>query len=483
MALKVLLVDPDINFLASCKELLEKNSFECEIAKNGKDAQIFSSQNKFFAVVINLKIENYNIFQVLKFIKSNQSSNQTICYFTDEVVLKDLDLDKEKLIKLGVTESIDHFPSVEEVKDALEGHQNIQDIISSQAKSTGTSEEEEVVGEDDKFTSIRISDFYSSKNVIFSVYIKLGPKKYLKILHAGDTFSKERLDRYKNEKKVEYLYISVSDRKKFIQWNTMVLEKTLDSKNVGAESKVKLLRSVSEKYIEEIFTEGLKPQLIEQGKMVCNNTFKLIEKEKDLYKILRTYQDLDPSAFSHVFLIGLFSGMVVKFFEWQSQNTIETLAMASMMHDLGKVKLPTSIISKKPQELSPQEFDIYKEHVQYSVAILDGNRLFNNSIKQVILQHHEAADGSGFPFGLKDSNISALSRILFFVNDFVDMITFEKITPVQGVVKLLKDPNAYKKYNSFVIENFTKIFIDPDKIQKSHSLPSNSTLVPTKKVL
>src|SRR5690606_29507728 len=113
---------------------------------------------------------------------------------------------------------------------------------------------------------VNINDFYSGKNVLFDVYIRLGSGRYLKILHAGDAFTKEWLDRYKNEKKVEKLYISGADRKKFVQWNTFVLDKTIDSTTVGAETKVRLLRTVSDKYMEEVFTEGLKPQLVEQGK-------------------------------------------------------------------------------------------------------------------------------------------------------------------------------------------------------------------------
>ncbi len=481
MGLKILVVDPDNKFILGCKDFLEKNMFECSIAQNGKDAQILCSQNKYFAVMANLAIQNYNIFQVLKFIKSNQSSGQIICHNASKNILDELKLDKEKLVKLGVNELIDHMPTIEEVKNALEGHQSIQDIVSALPKKEGLSAEEEVAGDDEKFTAIRIEDFYSSKNVIFDVFVKLGAKKYLKFLHAGDAFAKERLDRYKNDKNVQFLYISTVDRKKFIQWNNLVLEKTLDSKKVGAESKVKILRSVSEKYIEELYTEGLKPQLIEQGKTICQNTFKLIEKEKDLYKILRGYQELDPGAFSHFFLIGLFSGMIVKFFDWQSQTTTDTLTMAAMLHDIGKTKLPSQIITKRVPDLSPQELDFYKEHVQHSMILLEGNRLVSSSVKQVILQHHEASDGSGFPSGHKDSSISALSKILFFVNEFVDLITHEKLTPVQGVVKVLKDPACYKRYNRFVVENFIKVFMDPEKIEKGRALPPNSSLAPIKK--
>lgn len=481
MSLKILIVDPENKYASACKVLLQNNSFECQVVISGKEAQVLCAQNKFFAILISTEIQNFGISQVLKFVKSNQSSNKIISYCSNAKNFTEMGLDKEKILKLGASDFIDHQPTPEEVKDILEGGQSINDLVKALPKREGQLAEQEVQGEDSKFSPIRITDFYAAKNVIFDVYIKLGSKKYLKILHTGDVFSKDRLEKYKNEKKIEHLYIATVDRKKFVQWNNFVLEKTLDSKNVAAENKLNLLRSVSDKYIEEIYTEGMKPQMLEEGKSVCENTYKMIEKEKDLHKLLKTYQDMDPSAYSRFFLISLFSGMVVKFFSWQSKTTIETIAMAAMMHDLGKLKMPEELRMKRPETMSAPELEIYKQHPQMTSAMLEGNRLFSTSIKQIVLQHHEAADGSGFPFGIKDQNILPLSKILFFVAEFVDKIMFEKITPVQGVVKVLKDPDSFKKYNRNVIENFTKVFMDPDKVKKNFGSPASSGFLSNKK--
>lgn len=482
MAIKVLIVDPKSDWLISVKEHLEKNFFEVKTANNGKDAQILISKNKFFAIAINLEVQNFPAMQVLKFIKSNQAVQKIIAYVESESVLKEMELDTNQVIKMGATEVVTQIPSPNGMKNILEGHQGIQDFVSNLSKREGQSAEVEISTDDEKFTAIGIDEFYSSKNVLFDIFVKLGANRYVKILHTGDTFSRERIDKYKNQKKVTHLYISTDDRKKFIHWTNFVAEKTVGNANIEAEKKVDLLQSVSEKYIEEIYTEGLKPQMVEQGKALCSSTFQLLEKEKSLFKLMREYENMDPNAFNHSFLISLFAGMIVKQFDWQSKSTIETITMASLLHDIGKLKLPKSLLGQNPKEMMPEAFVLYKQHPQMSAEILENNRLLSPSIKQIILQHHEASDGSGFPFGLKENNTLTLSKILFFTNEFVNRITYAKQTPLEGLRDLLSNKEQCTRYNSVVLENFTRVFVDPSKLKKTDSImPSNSTMVPNRK--
>lgn len=481
MALNVLIAAPKTDFLLSASQLLKQNNFNVEHASNGKDAQVLFPKQPYFAVIIHIDLQNFSALQVLKFIRSQKSAEKLIVIGCTEEKMKELELSPDSLLKLGATEIIESDPSPAELRMVLEGHQSITDIVSNLSKKDGVSEEEAVEGEDSKYTALEIESFVPGKNIIFDVFIRLGTNKYLKILHAGDTFLQERINKYKIEKKITHLYINSSDRAKLVQWNNFVLEKVAVSDKVNAEKKVTLLKNTSEKLIEGLYVDGLKPQMVDQAKTLCQNTFKTLEKEKNIYKLLRMYQDMDPNAYSHSFTVSLFAGMICKQFEWNSQTIFETFTMASLLHDIGKIKLPKEIANKKQNELSIEELAIFRTHPQLSVEILENSPLITQPVKQIILQHHEASDGSGFPFNLKDSNILTSSKILIFVNDFVDYITANKISPVEGVRFVLGNKELTRKYNGLVLENFTKIFIDPDKVQRNVALPSNSTLVPTRK--
>jgi PAS domain S-box-containing protein/putative nucleotidyltransferase with HDIG domain len=91
-------------------------------------------------------------------------------------------------------------------------------------------------------------------------------------------------------------------------------------------------------------------------------------------------------------------------------DQIEAIEVAGMVHDLGKIQTPAEILSK-PGEISELEHNLIKTHPQAGYDILKGIH-FPWPIADIVLQHHERLDGSGYPHGLKDSEILLAARIL-----------------------------------------------------------------------
>lgn len=477
MALKILICDPDAEWLARAREYFTTCGYVVSAVSNGKDAQLAIYNDKFFAVLLARETQSHSGIQVLKFIKSNSTNQRVIFIVGNRDRDEDSKSESEKFVKMGATEVLYRPFELEELKELLEGHQSLGDLVAGLPKNQGSSDEEEVSAQDDEFTSIRIDDFYSAQAVLFDIYIKLNTERYVKILHAGDTFEKKRIDKYKIEKKVEYLYFHKNDRRKFIQFNNFMASKMVENAAIDQDTKVRVMKNISEKYVEEAFVQGLKPQIIDQGREVCENIYKMIEKEKDIYKLLRSYQDFDPSAYNHAFLVSLFSTAIIKQFEWESKVTIESAAMACMFHDIGKMKLPRELLEKRPIDMSDQEIQLYQKHPELGFEIADSNRMLNNSVKQIILQHHEAFDGTGFPFKKRGNKILTLANIVALADSFTHIMVDSKVTPVEALRVLLGRQEDVAKYNSLIIENFIKVFVDPSKVVKEAALPSNSRVV------
>ncbi len=100
-----------------------------------------------------------------------------------------------------------------------------------------------------------------------------------------------------------------------------------------------------------------------------------------------------------------------------SEGQIEGLSLAAAIHDVGKVRVPSEILNK-PGRLTELESRILQEHVQAGYEILKGVE-FPWPVAQIVLQHHERLDGSGYPNGLKGDAILTETRILI-VADVVD---------------------------------------------------------------
>lgn len=463
MALNILIVDPDDKWLVTAANYFKEQFYTVKVVNNGKDAQLAMYNEKYFAIILNYSVKNHAGIQVLKFIRSNHPSQKVVMIF-DNQNLCSSDEEAEKFKKLGASEIAIKPFEIAHLASLLEGHLSLGDYMSSLPKKEGVSDEVEVTQADDDFTGIKIDEFYSSQAVLFDVFVKLGSGRYVKILHAGDSFSKERIDKYKNEKNVEFLYFHKKDRRKYIQFNNFIARKLINTKNVSGNTRINQLKNVADKYLEELKTQGMKPQVIDQGREIVNNIYTFVEKQDDLYKILKDFQAFDPKAYEHSFLVSVFAVAIIKQFEWQSQVTIESTALACLFHDIGKMKLSKEVYNLRPVEMNDEQMAEYKKHPEYGLELIGNNRMITNSIKQIIIQHHEAYNGTGFPLGIKSSKILTLANIVCCADDFVHIMMDEELSPTDALKKMLINREQVARYNSMIVENFIKVFVDPSKI-------------------
>jgi response regulator RpfG family c-di-GMP phosphodiesterase len=475
VSLKVLIADEDKSWTEKLSKYLRANSYTVDLVHNGRNAQLNLYNNQYFAVVLNLSIKNHSGLQVLTYISKNLEGQKVFALLESQAMLQTSQYSEDSLKKKGVTDIIVKPVLNEELTSLLESHQSLNDVLSGLQKRKGVSEEEEVRDSDNRFTKVKIENFFPSKAVIFDVFVKINNNRYVKILHSGDTFSQERIDKYKIEKNIEYLYFHHKDRRKYIQYTNFLAKKLINNKSVGSASKINLLSTVSGKYVEELFHQGVKTQVVDQAKEIATNVYKVVEEQKDLYQTLRDFQEIDPDQFTHAFITTLYASAIIKQFHWQSKLTIETMALACMFHDIGKTKLPVRLMNARPEELSEEDFELYKQHPELGVKIVEKNRLINNSIKQIIVQHHESYNGKGFPNNLKGAQVSTLANILCLVDDFVHMMIKSKESPTNVLRTILASQELCSRYNSIILESFIKVFVDPGNLQVSKGKGSSKS--------
>ena len=104
-----------------------------------------------------------------------------------------------------------------------------------------------------------------------------------------------------------------------------------------------------------------------------------------------------------------------------SENDIELVRDAGMLHDIGKISIPERILQKTSQ-LTPEEYEIMKSHVEKSIEMIHYLPNMNYVIPAVV-SHHERYDGKGYPRGIKGEEIPFLGRILAVCDSFDAMIS------------------------------------------------------------
>ncbi len=120
-----------------------------------------------------------------------------------------------------------------------------------------------------------------------------------------------------------------------------------------------------------------------------------------------------------------------------AQDDAEGIRMAGMIHDIGKIAVPAEILSK-PGRITEIKFDLIKTHAQAGYDILKEIE-FPWPIADMVLQHHERMDGSGYPQGLKQEEIS-IGGLILAVADVVEaMASYRPYRPALGIDKALEE--------------------------------------------
>lgn len=139
-------------------------------------------------------------------------------------------------------------------------------------------------------------------------------------------------------------------------------------------------------------------------------------------------------------------------------DQIQRVRIAGLLHDLGKIFIPTEILSK-PGQLTEVEFAIIKSHPQAGYEILK-NIEFPWPIADIVIQHHERMNGSGYPSGLKGEEIVIEARILAVADVAEAMSSHRPYRPALGLDKALKEivNNKGVLYDANVVEACMRVF-------------------------
>jgi len=119
------------------------------------------------------------------------------------------------------------------------------------------------------------------------------------------------------------------------------------------------------------------------------------------------------------------------------QEQVEGIRTASLIHDIGKISIPTEILSKSTV-LSDIEFSLIKEHSQIGYDILKAID-FSYPVAKIVLQHHERINGSGYPNQLKGDEIFLEAKILGVADVVEAMSSHRPYRPALGIDAALEE--------------------------------------------
>ena len=169
----------------------------------------------------------------------------------------------------------------------------------------------------------------------------------------------------------------------------------------------------------------------------------------------------DPYTAGHQRRVAQLAGAMARELGW-SEDWVEGMQVQGLLHDLGKIAVPTEILSR-PGNISQVEFSLIKSHPEVGYDLLKSIE-FPWPVAQTVLQHHERLNGSGYPAGLTAEAIIPEARVLAVADVVEAMSSHRPYRPGLGIETALKEITSQKGelYDPEVVDACVRLFTEKD---------------------
>ncbi|KUP05009.1 phosphohydrolase [Bacillus coahuilensis m2-6] len=197
----------------------------------------------------------------------------------------------------------------------------------------------------------------------------------------------------------------------------------------------------------------------------CTNNPIFYQISKDIQELLgiaKEIENKDKYTFNHSRRVQDMSMKIARKLDLR-KGQLHNIFLASGLHDIGKVNIPSEILTK-PGKLTKEEFDIIKKHPQDGADMVEPT--YYEDIYDIILQHHERLDGSGYPIGLKGNAIEIEAQIIGVAD------TFDAMTNDRAYRKAFTAQYAYEEimsltdihFDSIVTKAFEQVLLEEELV-------------------
>ena len=423
----LLVVDDDEAFRKILVRTLTSRGYNVREAENGLVGKtIFDlARVEIRLVISDIRMPELDGVQLLKHIRTSSKVPVVLMTGFSEI------LEVQQAYEMGASEFLTKPFRVADIFKTVEACLNPKAEIAA-VKTPET--------ERKAYCPIHIDEFITTSKLRTDIYVRLSEEKYVKVAHRDDVVPVDRLRVYK-EKKVEHLFVTIEDFATYVDFTINFTSMAVKNKALSKEQKIRLLRHTAETIVGKCFADQLDPELFKPAQRMVEDTLNLASEDPMTLELLTNLQSHSDKLYAHSVAVSLFSCLVARAHGWTAANTLFRVAMGGLFHDIGLKELPSELLRKNRIQQSPEEVKQMETHPARGRDLVVQLRSLPEDISQIVLNHHEAPTGTGYPHGLSGDDIHPLAKLIGTVDRFVDLIMpitddTAAMTPTEGLDRL-----------------------------------------------
>lgn len=454
-----LIVDHDINFLASLIGHPKAEQIKPHTTTSGKQAQLIitNPKNRIVAIFINIQLpDNYS----LSVIRCAHLCRPSVPIFFLREIGQEMPWTDKEVHKLGISEVIVKPVQYHDLLARFSAPSLLFDAV--KLLDEGSADQDDTVddatlSDDSEFVPIRAINFVSGTKSFFNVYVRVGDRRYLRILHAGDAFSPDRVIQYVH-KGVIHFYLKKTGQEQYIRYCDK-LASTLISKRQPIEmTHVALTLNHGEETIKFLERNGVSESHLKHAEAYVTNVSQLVKSTgMDKLSIFKDFLE-DIVAYEHGVATALIAAILGKHFHFDSQMSSRILGLASLFHDIGLIQMEPELRSENMSLIPDDLLEKYKTHPLIGAQILDRVRGIESSVGNAIAWHHGRRNRAGFPKLIEGGMINRVAELVGISDEFVKLIAESKKIPILNpYVEMEK--TVFEGFSYPIVDAFRKVFM------------------------
>jgi HD-GYP domain-containing protein (c-di-GMP phosphodiesterase class II) len=285
----------------------------------------------------------------------------------------------------------------------------------------------------------------------FDVYLK-GREGYILFAAKGLPFEKKMLSGLDNIY-MKSVYISEADEEFYREYLGQNLSKFANDDSLDRGEKSKLMYDSARSVMKGLFEKEDLPKAISDVKDAAEVIMDNVLHDDKAFLSLVKASSYDYYTYTHCINVAIYSIGIGRFIGL-SHEELRALAYGAALHDVGKSRISQDVLNKEGK-LSDDEFNHIKQHAAFGFDILfETTGEVDERVLSAVRHHHEKLDGSGYPDGIKGSNISTFAKIVAVADVFdalntkrcykEPMSTFETLTFMKNKMSLHLDVDVLK---------------------------------------
>lgn len=290
--------------------------------------------------------------------------------------------------------------------------------------------------------------------------------KFVKIFKSGGVLDREEVDNFID--KYFQLYVPEMQRGNY-------LLSLVKNSNVDDLMKTDVIKDSAIGYLNKLFDEKKEftTEILAEAIRGCRDSVESMvdviqdKSVNDVRELIGSLSFHDFYTYDHSINVSMYNIATLKVLKPNaSRREMVHAGLGGMLHDLGKIRVPTDILNH-PGKLTDEQFDMIKKHPHFGGEIIEAqilaktfedNDIDFSIVKRVVLEHHENYNGTGYPKGLEGNQIHVLARITA-ISDFFDALTtkrsYHEVVSIDEAIKIMAR-SVGKKLDGKLFEIFVE---------------------------